>query len=138
MYTIVQHFNLDKPGKVFERGPKNQLPTELFFCRTSSASKAYFAVVTHVPRNRVLLLRSGINQWDGSQPPKYVNNTHLSARVGKLNPDWNEDQSGEATDRRFAEAMALTGAEFEEAVTWISKASIHCEMMSFDLNLCAV
>jgi uncharacterized UPF0160 family protein len=37
---------------------------------------------------------NGINPWDGNAPPKYVNNTHLSARVGNLNPAWNEDSSG--------------------------------------------
>ena len=37
---------------------------------------------------------AGVNQWDSESGPKYVNNTHLSARVGRLNPDWNEDQSG--------------------------------------------
>lgn len=37
---------------------------------------------------------AGVNQWDSDAPPKYVNNTHLSARVGRLNPDWNEDASG--------------------------------------------
>lgn len=35
-----------------------------------------------------------MNQWDSEAPPKYVNTTHLSARVGRLNPDWNEDASG--------------------------------------------
>lgn len=39
-------------------------------------------------------LIAGVNQWDSDAPPKYVNNTHLSARVGRLNPDWNEDASG--------------------------------------------
>lgn len=38
---------------------------------------------------------AGVNQWDSAAPPKYVNNTHLSARVGRLNPDWNQDASGE-------------------------------------------
>lgn len=37
---------------------------------------------------------TGVNQWDSDAPPKYVNNTHLSARVGRLNPDWNQDSSG--------------------------------------------
>lgn len=37
---------------------------------------------------------SGVNQWESDAPPKYVNNSHLSARVGQLNPDWNEDSSG--------------------------------------------
>ena len=42
---------------------------------------------------------NGVNQWDSDAPPKYVNNTHLSARVGGLNPSWNQDQSGECQER---------------------------------------
>ena len=64
---------------------------------------------------------TGINQWEGSQVPKYVSSTHLSARVGKLNPDWNEDNSDQALDSCFQKAMSLTGSEFQEEVTWISK-----------------
>lgn len=54
-----------------------------------------------IPQPALLLTRvlssalAGVNQWDGDSPPKYVNNTHLSARVGRLNPDWNQDASGE-------------------------------------------
>ena len=66
---------------------------------------------------------AGVNQWEGTQTPKYINNTHLSARVGQLNPNWNEDQSNEAMDSHFARAMELTGSEFREAVGWISKVS---------------
>jgi hypothetical protein len=29
---------------------------------------------------------NGVGQWDISGPPRYVNNTTLSARVGQLNP----------------------------------------------------
>ncbi len=29
---------------------------------------------------------NGVQQWDGGQPPKYINNTTLAARVGQLNP----------------------------------------------------
>jgi hypothetical protein len=44
---------------------------------------------------------AGVNQWDSDAPPKYVNNTHLSARVGRLNPDWNQDAGGEPCCRRL-------------------------------------
>ena len=37
---------------------------------------------------------AGINAWEGDAPPRYLNNTHLSARVGNLNPQWNEPQGG--------------------------------------------
>ena len=55
--------------------------------------------------------------------PKFVINTHLSARVGQLNPAWNEDQSAEALDARFEEASQLTGREFSESLHWLSKVS---------------
>ncbi|KAL4427135.1 hypothetical protein ABPG77_001139 [Micractinium sp. CCAP 211/92] len=64
---------------------------------------------------------NGVNQWDSDAPPKYVNNTHLSARVGRLNPDWNQDSSEEATMRQFRAAMELTGSEFTEAVQYYAK-----------------
>jgi hypothetical protein len=42
-----------------------------------------------------------------------VNNTHLSSRVGRLNPDWTDpDQSPEKENAAFQQAMMLTGGEF--------------------------
>lgn len=64
---------------------------------------------------------NGVNQWDGDAPPKYVNNTHLSARVGRLNPDWNADSSDEVLMRQFLLAVELTGSEFTEAVQYYSR-----------------
>ena len=29
---------------------------------------------------------NGVNQWASPDPPKYLNNTHLGARVSRLNP----------------------------------------------------
>jgi len=37
---------------------------------------------------------NGVNQFESDAPPKYVNNTHLSARVANLNPDWYEECTG--------------------------------------------
>lgn len=45
-------------------------------------------------------------------PPKYYISTTLSARVGYLNPNWNEDQTPELANSRFTEAMYLTCSEF--------------------------
>ena len=39
---------------------------------------------------------NGVNQWESDAPPRYQNHTHLSARVGNLNPKWNEESSGES------------------------------------------
>jgi uncharacterized UPF0160 family protein len=56
---------------------------------------------------------NGINQYDTDQPPKYVNNTNLSSRVGKFNLDWTDpDQSPKKENEAFERAMALAGSEF--------------------------
>lgn len=56
---------------------------------------------------------NGINQFDTDKPPRYVNNTHLSSRVGRLNLDWTDpDQSSKKENEAFQKAMALAGSEF--------------------------
>jgi uncharacterized UPF0160 family protein len=67
------------------------------------------------------LWRAGINQYDVDTPPRYLSSTGLSARVGGLNPAWNEDGSDARADAQFARAVQLTGAEFRDAVAYISK-----------------
>ncbi|XP_028099547.1 UPF0160 protein MYG1, mitochondrial-like isoform X6 [Camellia sinensis] len=58
---------------------------------------------------------NGTNQYDTDQPPRYVNNTNLSSRVGRLNLDWVDlDQSLERENEAFQHALTLTGSEFLE------------------------
>ncbi|KAL6758083.1 metal-dependent protein hydrolase [Haematococcus lacustris] len=64
---------------------------------------------------------NGVNQWDSSEPPKYINTTTLGARVGQLNPKWNEDSSESVLYAQFLKAVQLTGAEFREAATYVHK-----------------
>lgn len=59
---------------------------------------------------------NGVNQFDSTDPPRYMNNTHLSARVGNLNGDWYETLTEEDTMERFRAAMSLTGTEFMESL----------------------
>ncbi|CAN4082254.1 unnamed protein product [Withania somnifera] len=79
---------------------------------------------------------NGINQYDTDQPPRYVNNTHLSSRVGKLNLDWTEpDQSSERENEVFQRAMDLAGSEFLDCVryyarSWLPARSIVVECVS--------
>ncbi|KAK1619013.1 hypothetical protein QYE76_024530 [Lolium multiflorum] len=78
---------------------------------------------------------NGINQYDTEQTPKYVNNTHLSSRVGRLNPDWTDpDQSPEKENAAFQQAMVLAGSEFMESVrfhvkSWLPARSIVMECL---------
>ncbi|XP_072987493.1 uncharacterized protein [Typha latifolia] len=79
---------------------------------------------------------NGINQYDTDQPPKYVNNTHLSSRVGRLNLNWMDpDQSSEKENAAFHQAMVLAGSEFLESVrfhvkSWLPARSIVIECLS--------
>ncbi|KAK6250790.1 hypothetical protein SCA6_004795 [Theobroma cacao] len=79
---------------------------------------------------------NGINQYDTDQPPRYVNSTGLSFRVGRLNLDWvDPDQSSEKENEAFQHAMTLTGSEFLEnihflAKSWLPARSIVMECLS--------
>lgn len=65
---------------------------------------------------------NGINQYDTDQPPRYVNNTNLSSRVGRLNLDWmDSDQSAEKENAAFQQAMTLAGTEFLDNVRYHAK-----------------
>ncbi len=64
---------------------------------------------------------NGVNQYASKDPPLYINNTTLSARVGALNPRWNEESSDAVLDASFAKAVLLTGGEFLEAVQYVYK-----------------
>ncbi|KAF6147517.1 hypothetical protein GIB67_014656 [Kingdonia uniflora] len=65
---------------------------------------------------------NGISRYDTDMPPKYVNNTHLSSRVGRLNLDWMDvDQSSERENAAFQRAMTLAGGEFLESVQFYAK-----------------
>ncbi|KAG0502816.1 hypothetical protein HPP92_002888 [Vanilla planifolia] len=65
---------------------------------------------------------NGINKYDTDEPPRYIDNTNLSARVGRLNLDWMDpDQSSEKENEAFKQAMFLAGHEFLESVHFLAK-----------------
>lgn len=58
---------------------------------------------------------NGINQYNTDLSPKYVINTYLSSRVGRMNLGWTDpDQSAEQENDAFLKAMMLAGKEFSE------------------------
>ncbi|XP_043716986.1 LOW QUALITY PROTEIN: MYG1 protein-like [Telopea speciosissima] len=79
---------------------------------------------------------NGVNQYDTDQPPRFVNNTHLSSRIGKLNLDWiDPDQSAERENEAFKRAMNLAGSEFLENVqyharSWLPARTIVMESLA--------
>lgn len=52
--------------------------------------------------------------------PTYKINTHLSARIHRLNPEWNIPEP-ECIDPLFQNAMKIVGEEFSERVLSVSR-----------------
>ncbi|XP_074291753.1 uncharacterized protein LOC141618546 [Silene latifolia] len=79
---------------------------------------------------------NGISQYNSDLLPKYVINTYLSSRVGRLNLNWTDpDQSSERENDAFQKAMTLTGTEFLETVhfyarSWLPARSIVMECLA--------
>ncbi|KAL3037822.1 hypothetical protein AAZX31_01G092100 [Glycine max] len=96
----------------------------------------YLAVYKSFMEVAIDAIDNGINQYDTDQPPRYVNNTHLSSRVGRLNLDWTDpDQSPEKENEAFQRAMALAGSEFLDSVrfhvnSWLPARSIVMETLA--------
>jgi len=67
---------------------------------------------------------NGVNMYDTDAPARYENNTGLSARVGKLNPPWNEPTSPEIYYDQFLKAVAVTGKEFVDATKYYGESWI--------------
>ncbi|KAI0520538.1 hypothetical protein KFK09_008014 [Dendrobium nobile] len=84
---------------------------------------------------------NGISRYDTDQPPRYLNDTHLSARIGRLNLDWMDpDQSSEKENTAFERAMMLAGNEFLERVryhanSWLPARSIVIECIESRRNI---
>ncbi|MCL7044439.1 hypothetical protein MKW94_005421, partial [Papaver nudicaule] len=72
---------------------------------------------------------NGINKYDTDLPPRYVNNTGLSSRVGRLNLDWiDRDQSAEIENEAYHRAMAIN-VRFH-AKSWLPARSIVMECLA--------
>ncbi|KAI0304859.1 GAMM1 protein [Russula brevipes] len=64
---------------------------------------------------------NGISQYPDDIQPKYRNRTDLSARVGWLNPAWNEPVDSQTVDTQFLKASQLAGEEFLGRLNYYSQ-----------------
>ncbi|XP_066146882.1 MYG1 exonuclease isoform X2 [Euwallacea fornicatus] len=81
---------------------------------TSDTLDALFIYVYDCFVQELDAIDNGIPMYSEGQP-KYKINTHLGARVHRLNPSWN-DPTPENEDVLFEKAMKLVGQEFVEVV----------------------
>lgn len=62
---------------------------------------------------------NGVNPYSGT--PNYTTSTSLGARVARLNPSWNEDDSAAVRNANFKLAMALTLREMTDYVQGLAQ-----------------
>ena len=55
---------------------------------------------------------NGVSRYPSDIPAAYKVKTDLGARVGRLNPAWNETVDAEGVQRRFEKAMSVAGEDF--------------------------
>ena len=61
---------------------------------------------------------NGISQYPSELKPAYKSRTDLSARIGYLNPSWNEKSDNSILDNKFQQASLLAGTEFFNRVDY--------------------
>jgi len=75
---------------------------------------------------------NGVSQYPRDITPKYRNRTDLSARVGWLNPAWNEPFDSKTVDVRFVKASTLAGEEFLGRLDYYAKAWLPARTLVVD------
>ncbi|EKM61023.1 uncharacterized protein PHACADRAFT_247325 [Phanerochaete carnosa HHB-10118-sp] len=65
---------------------------------------------------------NGISQYPADMPPQYRVRTDISARVGHLNPAWNQPADAKTVDTLFLKASALVGGEFAGRLEYYANA----------------
>ncbi|CAN0911320.1 MYG1 exonuclease [Linum grandiflorum] len=112
---------LSSAGLVYKHYGAEIIAKEVQSDEQSDVHRLYLAIYKNFVE-AVDAVDNGINQYESDRPPRYVNNTSLSSRVGKLNLDWTEsDQSSEKENEAFGRAMELAGSEFLESVRFHAK-----------------
>ncbi|KAH9620089.1 hypothetical protein KSS87_006802 [Heliosperma pusillum] len=127
---------LSSAGLVYKRFGMEIIAKEL---KLELAHPDVFRLFISVYRNfmeAIDAIDNGINQYDTDKPPRYVNNTSLSSRVGRLNLDWTDpDQSAEKENEAFEKAMSLAGGEFLDNVRSLAKSWLPARSIVVDCLL---
>ncbi|GER43666.1 protein MYG1, partial [Striga asiatica] len=132
---------LSSAGLVYKHFGKEIIAKELQVDQEHPDVHRLFLAVYKSFMEAIDAIDNGINQYDTDQPPRYVNSTHLSSRVGKLNLDWvDRDQSSEKENEAFEKAMALAGGEFLDSLrsharSWLPARSIVIECLEARLDV---
>jgi len=107
---VYKHFGKEIVSKKIEKSVEDPVTHQLYL----KMYKSFIEAVDGVD--------NGVSQYDileGAEP-NYENNTNLSSRVGKLNPNWNEPFTAERQMEQFLKAVALAGKEFDEELNYLA------------------
>lgn len=112
---------LSSAGLVYKHFGREIVARELGLAQDHPDVQQVFLAVYKSFMEAIDGIDNGVNQYDTGAPPRYVNRTDLSSRVGALNPDWMEDATPQREDAAFRTAVQLTGGEFMEAVRYFAR-----------------
>eukprot|EP00270_Netrium_digitus_P018870 TRINITY_DN7260_c0_g1_i2.p1 TRINITY_DN7260_c0_g1~~TRINITY_DN7260_c0_g1_i2.p1 ORF type:complete len:318 (-),score=55.62 TRINITY_DN7260_c0_g1_i2:167-1120(-) len=107
---------LSSAGLVYKHFGKEVVAKEMGLAEDNLDVEAVYLACYRTFMEAIDAIDNGVNQFDAVGPPKYENNTHLSARVGRLNPSWTVKCTQEIEDAAFHRAVEMAGTEFLECV----------------------
>ena len=75
---------------------------------------------------------NGINQYPDDIKPRYTDNTNYGSRIGRMNPEWNEEKADQI--ERFKLAQDIAEDEFFHQLKYVAKSFIPAYSISKKLN----
>lgn len=127
---------LSSAGLVYKHYGKEIIAKELQLDQAHPHVHCLFLAVYKNFIEAIDAIDNGINQYNTDVSPKYIINTSLSSRVGRLNLEWTDpDQSAEKENEAFQRAMTLAGNELLESIhfhakSWLPARSIVMECLA--------
>lgn len=121
MLTLI-YFRLSSAGLIYAHyGIEviSEILTKYKFAATTDCLGHLYTAVYEGFVEELDAIDNGVPMYSEGRP-RYRISTHLSARVHRLNPEWNASENTNS-DELFQKAMDLVGKEFIERVLEVNK-----------------
>lgn len=122
---IYAHYGIEVIGEILSKHN---------FAATTDCLQHLYTAIYEGFVEEIDAIDNGVPMWSEGRP-RYRISTHLSARVHRLNPEWNSSDN-ENIDTIFLKAVEMVGKEFTERVIEVNKvmclANIYLKINNFD------
>lgn len=124
---VYAHFGLEIISEILN---KEEIPV------SSNSLSSLFTFVYEGFVEEIDAIDNGIPMYNEGKA-KYKIGTHLSARVHRLNPEWNSPEP-DSTDALFQKAMIMVGEEFKERVLSVSECYLGFFRNTLDIDFLSI